>query len=43
MMPPYLLATSLDPSLREPLVVDDERVVIKGVVTDLVRINRSAA
>jgi hypothetical protein len=30
--PPYLVAASLDEGLRRPLVVDNERVVIKGVV-----------
>jgi antitoxin component of RelBE/YafQ-DinJ toxin-antitoxin module len=30
--PPYLLTASLDENLRRPLVVDDEQVVIKGVV-----------
>jgi hypothetical protein len=30
--PPYLVAASLDESLRRPLVVDNEQVIIKGVV-----------
>jgi hypothetical protein len=30
--PPYLVAASLDEGLRRPLVVDNERVIIKGVV-----------
>ena len=30
--PPYLVAASLDESLRRPLVVDDDQVIIKGVV-----------
>ena len=30
--PPYLVAASLDEGLRRPLVVDDEQVIIKGVV-----------
>jgi len=30
--PPYLVAASLDEGLRRPLVVDDDQVVIKGVV-----------
>jgi hypothetical protein len=30
--PPYLVAASLDEGLRRPLVVDNEQVVIKGVV-----------
>jgi hypothetical protein len=30
--PPYLVAATYDPSLRKPLVVDDDRVIIKGVI-----------
>jgi hypothetical protein len=30
--PPYLVAASLDEGLRRPLVVDNEQVMIKGVV-----------
>jgi len=30
--PPYLVAASLDEGLRRPLVVDNEQVIIKGVV-----------
>jgi hypothetical protein len=30
--PPFLVAASLDEQLRRPLVVDDERVIIKGVL-----------
>lgn len=30
--PPYLVAASLDESLRRPFVVDDDQVIIKGVV-----------
>ena len=30
--PPYLLEASLDEQLRKPLVVDDEQVIIKGVL-----------
>ena len=30
--PPYLVAASLDEGLRRPLVVDDEQVMIKGVI-----------
>ncbi len=30
--PPYLVAASLDEQLRRPLVVDNERVIIKGVL-----------
>jgi transcriptional regulator with XRE-family HTH domain len=36
--PPYLVTASSDPALRRPLVVDSERVVIKGVVTAMLRI-----
>jgi hypothetical protein len=42
--PPFLVAACLDPALQEqlrrPLVVDNDCVVIKGVVTDLVRPGR---
>jgi transcriptional regulator with XRE-family HTH domain len=34
---PYLLAASSDASLRKPLVVDNERVIIKGVVLAVMR------
>ena len=30
--PPFLVAASLEEQLRKPLVVDDERVIIKGVL-----------
>lgn len=30
--PPYLIAATFDPTLRKPLLVDDDRVVIKGVI-----------
>lgn len=30
--PPYLVASTFDPGLRKPLLVDDERVIIKGVL-----------
>ena len=30
--PPFLLAATLDEQLRKPLVVDDEQVIIKGVL-----------
>ena len=30
--PPYLVAASLDDQLRKPLVVDDDQVIIKGVL-----------
>jgi len=39
--PPYLVAAALDPALaetlRRPLIVDNDRVVIKGVVTEVFR------
>ena len=39
--PPYLVAAALDPvlaeRLRRPLIVDNDRVIIKGVVTDVLR------
>lgn len=35
--PPLLTASSYDPALRTPLVVDDRNVVIKGVVVASVR------
>lgn len=35
--PPYLVSATRDPDLRRPLLVDNERVVIKGVVIWLVR------
>jgi len=30
--PPYLAAASLDEGLRRPFVVDNEQIIIKGVV-----------
>lgn len=35
--PPYLVAATRDRRVRRPEVVDNDRVVIKGVVTDLLR------
>jgi len=35
--PPYLVAACRDPALRRPLVVDNDQVVIKGIVTHLLR------
>lgn len=35
--PPYLVAAGSAPDLRRPLVVDGERVIVKGVVTALLR------
>jgi SOS-response transcriptional repressor LexA len=34
---PYLLAATRHPDLRKPLLVDNDRVVIKGVVTEILR------
>lgn len=41
--PPYLVAATSDPTLLRPHYVDDEKVVIKGVVTGLFRPRRAAA
>jgi transcriptional regulator with XRE-family HTH domain len=38
--PPYLVAVSHDPSIRKPLLLDNERVIIKGVVTEMLRFSR---
>lgn len=35
--PPYLVTATADPTLRRPHYVDDEKVVIKGVVTAMLR------
>lgn len=35
--PPYLIAYSTDPDLRRPLLVDNDRVIVRGVITDLLR------
>lgn len=35
--PPYLVAASLAADLRKPAIVDNDRVIIKGVVTDTLR------
>lgn len=40
---PYLVAASRDARLRKPMVVDGKAVVIKGVVTDLIRPRRGTA
>ncbi|MFG1383224.1 LexA family protein [Xanthobacter versatilis] len=39
---PYLVGASRDPSFRKPMLVDGKSVVIKGVVTDLLRPRRVA-
>lgn len=38
--PPYLLAAGSDPSLRKPLLVDNERVIVMGTVTETFRPRR---
>jgi hypothetical protein len=43
LQPPYLVAASSDSRLLKPLVVDDESVIIKGVVVHSMRPRRSAA
>lgn len=35
--PPYLVAASLNPMWRKPMLIDNERVVIVGVVTHVLR------
>ena len=35
--PPYLVATSLNPQWRKPLLIDNERVVLVGTVTHVLR------
>ncbi|MEW6256550.1 MAG: helix-turn-helix transcriptional regulator [Pseudomonadota bacterium] len=41
--PPYLVAATFDGSLQRPHYVDEEKVVIKGVVTSMIRPRRAAA
>jgi hypothetical protein len=41
--PPYLIAASNDPNLRKPLLVDNERVVVMGVITHEIRDLRKVA
>lgn len=38
---PYLVAVTSDPALRKPMLVDDERVVVRGTVTQSFRARRS--
>lgn len=38
---PYLIAASSDPALRKPLLVDNERVIVMGVITQSFRSRRS--
>lgn len=35
--PPYLLSACRDPALRRPLLVDNNQIIIKGVVTECLR------
>ncbi len=39
--PPYLLSSTTDPKLLRPLVVDDDVVMIKGVVVASLRSRRA--
>jgi len=39
---PYLVGASRDPVFRKPMLVDNKSVVIKGVLTDLLRPRRAA-
>lgn len=36
--PPYIIAASRDSEMRRPLLIDNDRVVIKGVVTAVLRL-----
>lgn len=38
--PPYLVAASSDPALRKPLLVDNERVIVMGTITQSFRARR---
>jgi hypothetical protein len=38
--PPYLVAASSDPALRKPLLVDNERVIVVGTITQSFRARR---
>jgi lambda repressor-like predicted transcriptional regulator len=38
--PPYLIAASAAPELRRPLMVDNDQIVVKGVVTDVLRFKK---
>lgn len=39
---PYLVGASRDPAFRKPMLVDGKSVIIKGVVTELLRPRRAA-
>ena len=36
--PPYLVSATNDPNFRKPLLVDNDRIIIKGVVTETLRV-----
>jgi hypothetical protein len=38
---PYLVAASADPALRKPLLVDNDRVIVMGVITHSFRTRRT--
>lgn len=38
--PPYLISFQSDPSLRKPLLIDNERVIVMGTVTESLRVRR---
>lgn len=40
--PPYLIAATLDQAQRRPLIVDSDRVIIKGVVVSSLRVRSSS-
>lgn len=39
--PPYLISGSPEPALRKPLLVDNERVIVMGTVTECLRRRRT--
>jgi hypothetical protein len=39
--PPYLIAASSEPALRKPLLVDNERVIVMGPITQSFRARRA--
>jgi hypothetical protein len=39
--PPYLVAASSDPGLRKPMLVDNERVIVWGAITQSLRTRRA--
>lgn len=38
--PPYLISTSNETAFRKPLLIDDERVIVMGTVTEMIRPRR---